>query len=125
MTLVPFGDPPSPTSPAARPWTGQIPAPAPATVYRVPRPAVITDDDGAIVAVTGRALVSAPPAKLLMAGGPPLAVTSWAGPWPVAERWWDPDRTRRQARFQLVTEDGAAWLTAVRDGRWLIEASYD
>ncbi len=122
---MPFGDPPSPRSPAGRPWPGQIPAPAPVTVYPVPRPAVITDDDGATVAVTGRALVSAPPAQLSMAEGPPLAVTSWAGPWPVTEHWWDPGRTRRQARFQLVTEDGAAWLTAVRDGRWLIEASYE
>jgi hypothetical protein len=125
VTLVPFGDAQSPSLPADRPWPGQIPAPAPATVYPVPLRAVITDDDGATVAVTGRALVSAPPAWLSTAGGPSLAVTSWAGPWPVNERWWDLARAHRCARFQLVTEDGAAWLTAVRDGRWLIEASYD
>jgi protein ImuB len=125
MTLVPFGDAQSPLLPADRPWPGQIPAPAPATVYPVPLQAVITDDDGATVAVTGRALVSAPPAWLSTAGGPSLAVTSWAGPWPVTERWWDLAVARRCARFQLITEDGAAWLTAVRDGRWLIEASYD
>jgi protein ImuB len=125
VTLVPFGDAQSPLLPADRPWPGQLPAPAPATVYPVPWPAVITDDDGAAVAVTGRALVSAPPAWLSTAEGPALAVTSWAGPWPVTERWWDLTLARRCARFQLITEDGAAWLTAVRDGRWLIEASYD
>ena len=57
--------------------------------------------------------------------GQSLAITSWAGPWPVTERWWDPASSRRQARFQLVTEDGSAWLGVVQDGRWLIEASYD
>jgi protein ImuB len=94
-------------------------------VYPAPRAAVITDDDGTAVAVTGRALISAPPAWLSTAEGPSLAVTSWAGPWPVTERWWDLAMARRCARFQLITEDGAAWLTAVRDGRWLIEANYD
>ena len=33
-----------------------------------------------------------------------------------------PRRARRRARFQLVTGDGAAWLAAVQDGRWQIEA---
>jgi len=125
VTLVPFGDAKDPLFPADRPWPAQIPAPAPATVYQVPRPAVITDDREEPVTVTGRALVSAPPARLSADGGPWLAVTSWAGPWPVTERWWDPASTRRRARFQLVTEDGNAWLAVVQDGHWLIEASYD
>ena len=75
--------------------------------------------------VTGRALVSAPPARLSADGGPLLAVISWAGPWPVTERWWRPESARRRARFQLVADDGSAWLAAVQDGQWLIEASYD
>jgi protein ImuB len=58
-------------------------------------------------------------------GGQSLAVTSWAGPWPVTERWWDPASAHRRARFQLITEDGSAWLAVIQDGRWLIEASYD
>jgi protein ImuB len=77
------------------------------------------------VGVTGRAVVSAPPVLLSADGGPWLAVTAWAGPWPVTERWWDGAGGRRRARFQLVTEDGNAWLAAVQDGQWLIEASYD
>jgi protein ImuB len=125
VTLVPFGDSRAPLLPAGRPWPGRIPAPAPATVYSVPRPARVTDDSGDAVSVTGRAVVSAAPAQLSADGGPWLTVTAWAGPWPVSERWWATATARRRARFQLVTEDGNAWLAAVQEGRWLIEASYD
>jgi protein ImuB len=142
VTLVPFGSPDDPMPASARPgglgpgrpdgpgepgrpWPGRIPSPSPATVYQPPLPARITDDSGATVTVSGRGLVSAPPARMSADGAPGLAVTAWAGPWPVAERWWDPRTARRRARFQLVTEDGAAWLVAVQNGRWLIEARYD
>ena len=123
--LVPFGEVARPARPAGRPWPGRIPAPAPSTVYPVPRQAMVTDQAGALVTVTGRGLVSADPARLSVDGGRPLAVTAWTGPWPVTERWWDPEHACRKARFQLVTADGGAWLAVVSDGRWLIEASYD
>ena len=125
MLLVPFGDTGVPPRPADRPWPGQIPAPAPATVYPAPRPAWVTDSAGTAVSVTARAQLSAPPAWLSAPGQPARAITSWAGPWPVSENWWDPARARRQARFQLVTDDGNAWLAVLQDGCWLIEASYD
>ena len=124
-TLVPFGDAQEPAFPADRPWPGRIPVPVPATVCHDPLPAQITDDAGTAVTVTGRAQVSASPARVSIGGGPWLEITAWAGPWPVAERWWRPRLARRRARFQLLTEDGAAWLAAVQDGRWLIEAKYD
>jgi protein ImuB len=124
-TLVPFGDAGDPERPPDRPWPGRIPVPVPATVCQDPLPARVTDAAGAPVTVTGRACVSAPPARMSASGGPWLAITAWAGPWPVAERWWRPQAARRRARFQLVTEDGAAWLAAVQDGRWQIEARYD
>jgi protein ImuB len=125
VTPVPFGDAAEPALPSGRPWPGRLPAPAPATVHPVPLPARVIDASGAAVIVTGRAFVSAPPARLSADGGPWLAVTSWAGPWPVTERWWRPEDTRRRARFQLVADDGSAWLAAVQDGQWRIEASYD
>ena len=125
VTLVPFGDAADPRFPAGRPWPGRLLEPAPATVYRIPRSAKVTDKSGAAVTVTGRALMSAPPAWLSAHGEPWLAITSWAGPWPLTERWWCPAISRRQARFQLVAEDGSAWLAVVQDGQWLIEASYD
>jgi protein ImuB len=125
VTLVPFGDAQDPALPADRPWPGRIPAPGPATVCRDPLPARITDGSGTEVTVTGRAQVSEHPARVSVDGGPWLDITAWAGPWPVAERWWRPRLARRRARFQLVTDDGAAWLAVVQDGRWLIEAKYD
>lgn len=67
----------------------------------------------------------APPARLSAAGVPSLAITAWAGPWPVTERWWDTATSSRKARFQLVTEDGCAWLAAVTGGRWQLEARHD
>ncbi len=127
----PSGQPPGQPSgqlsvrPVDRPWPGRIPPPAPAAVYPVPRPARVVDGSGAPVTVTGRGHVSAAPARLSVAGGPPLAITAWTGPWPVTERWWDPAHACRKARFQLVTVDGGAWLAFVKDGQWLIEASYD
>ena len=127
--LIPFGDTSEsagpPVRPADRPWPGRIPPPAPATVYQVPRQATVTDGSGSLVSVTGRGHVSGEPARLSVAGGPPLAVTAWTGPWPVTERWWDPEHACRKARFQLVTADGGAWLAIVQNGSWLIEASYD
>ena len=125
VLLVPFGDAGTPSRPPDRPWPGKIPAPGPATVYPVPLPAEVTDASGAAVTVTGRAQLSAPPAQMTASGRPRRAITAWAGPWPVTERWWDPAHARRQARFQLVTDDGRAWLAVVQDGRWMMEASYD
>jgi protein ImuB len=125
VTLVPFGDAADPLYPGGQPWPGRLPAPAPAMVCPVPVPVSVTDDSGAAVTVTGRAMVSAPPARLAAGGEPWLAITSWAGPWPADERWWRPASACRKARFQLVTGDGSAWLATVQNGRWLIEAGYD
>ena len=128
VTLVPYGDGHDRMPPPGRPdepWPGRIPPPSPATVYPSPLPARVADGSGVTVAVSGRGLVSAPPARMSADGAPWLAVTAWAGPWPVTERWWHPPAARRRARFQLVTEDGAGWLVAVQEGSWLIEARYD
>ncbi len=125
VLLVPFGDAGVPQRPADRPWPGQIPVPSPATVYPAPRSASVTDSVGAVVSVGGRAGLSAAPAQLSVEGDRPRLVTAWAGPWPVTERWWDPPQACRQARFQLVTDDGHAWLAALQDGHWQIEARYD
>ena len=125
VQAVPFGDAPGPARPADRPWPGQLPAPSPATGFPAPLAASVTDSSGHPVCVSGRVQLSAPPAWLSADGGPARAVTAWAGPWPVTERWWDPPHARRQARFQLVTEDGTAWLAALQDGRWLVAARYD
>ncbi len=124
VTPVPFGEKREPRLAAGQPWPGQVMGPAPGVVYPFAREAEVTDDAGNAVTVTGRCVVSAAPAWLAAEGEPPLRVTGWAGPWPLSERWWDPPAARRRARFQLLTGDGRAWLAAVQDGRWLIEAAY-
>lgn len=128
---TPYGDlPPQATdafnAPEAAPWPAALPAPAPADVPREPRPAEVTDRDGAPVGVSGRLRVSAGPALLaLPETRERLRILSWAGPWPLAERWWEPAAAVRRVRFQAVTEDGRAWLLTVRDGHWFVEAVYD
>ena len=107
------------------PWPGQIPAPAPATVLATPAAVGVVDAAGVPVVVSGRTELSAPPAVLTVPGRPAVGIASWAGPWPVDERWWDPARHRRRARFQVVDHQGSAHLLAVESGRWWLEASYD
>jgi protein ImuB len=121
---VPFGEKRQPRLPVGPPWPGRVMGPAPGVVYPFAREVDVTDEAGDVVTVTGRCVLSAAPAWLAADGKPPLRITGWAGPWPLSERWWDPAAARRRARFQLLTGDGRAWLAAVQDGRWLIEAGY-
>jgi protein ImuB len=124
VTHVPFGEKTEPRLAPGPPWPGRVMGPAPGVVYPFAREADVTDEAGETVTVTGRCVMSAAPAWLVIDGEPPRSVTGWAGPWPLSERWWDPVTGRRRARFQLLTGDGRAWLAAVQDGRWLIEAGY-
>jgi protein ImuB len=124
VTHVPFGEKREPRLAPGQPWPGRIMGPAPGVVYPAAREAEVTDDAGCMVTVTGRCVISAAPARLAVGGEPARRVTGWAGPWPLSERWWDTAAARRRARFQLATDDGRAWLAAVQDGRWLIEAGY-
>ncbi len=124
LQLLAFGENLAPKLAADRPWPGRIPGPAPAVVFAEPKAAAVTDPDGEPVTVSGRCAPSGRPAVLKLDGEPPLAVTGWAGPWPLAERWWDRSQATRAARFQLVTDDGRGWLAAVRDGGWQVEGGY-
>lgn len=105
------------------PWPGGIPAPSPAVVPGEPVSVEIFDDQGETVRVNGRGDVSAPPAVLAF---PTVRhrLVAWAGPWPVEQRWWSPERARRLARFQVVTEQGVAHLVGVEQQRWSILATY-
>ncbi|MCA1690877.1 MAG: DNA polymerase Y family protein [Actinobacteria bacterium] len=125
VRLVPWGYPRAPESTGGPPWPGRVPAPAPASVPPQPVPAEVVDARGDPVVVTGRGAVSAPPARLSVAGRPWAEVTAWTGPWPVDERWWDSAAHRRLARWQFVTTDGLAHLLCLEGGRWSVEATYD
>lgn len=112
-------------TPAVPPWPGSVPLPAPALVLHDPEEVRVLDAGGQLVSVDGRGLVSAAPA-VLMRSGRSQAITAWAGPWPVDERWWEA-RARRSARFQLVIErsDGPqACLVEVTAGTWWLTADY-
>ncbi len=82
----------------------------------------LLDSQGGSVIVTGRATVQAAPTTLVR-GKKKYPIRSWAGPWPVDERWWVPDQAQRIARLQITTENGAYLLVGSK-GRWRIEGSY-
>ncbi len=109
----------------AGPWPGSLPSPSPAVVHQPPLPLEVVDAEGDPVRVTGRGALSAAPAAVRFppaTGGHP--VTAWAGPWPVEERWWDPSRARRVARFQLLVGPGRLLLAVVERQRWWLAADY-
>jgi protein ImuB len=127
VTLTPAPDTtaPLPGLAGAVPWPGQVPAPAPAIVYAEPLPAEVVDAAGASVAVDGRGLLGSPPSRVRVGGRAWSAITAWAGPWLVDERWWDPAAHRRLVRLQATTGQGAAYLLRLAGGRWWVEAVYD
>lgn len=121
----PWGEQPTTSRPADRPWPGRIPDPAPATVFARPAEALVVGAEGRPVTVTGRGAVTCAPQRFRpSADAPWQPVASWAGPWPVEELWWE-EAARRVARFQVVGVDGSAWLMVVENGRWFTEAKYD
>ncbi len=107
------------------PSPGRVPPPSPASVFTEPVAAQVLDATGVAVGVSGRGAVTAPPARVSVAGAARAEVVAWAGPWPVDERWWDAPAHRRRARFQVVTADGSGWLLGLEAGRWWADAAYD
>lgn len=105
------------------PWPGGVPVPSPTVIPEQPVPVEVLDERGSMVSVTGRGEVSAPPAVLAMSSSR-QRVVAWAGPWPIEQCWWAPDRARRVARFQMVTDQGVAHLVGVEQQRWSILATY-
>lgn len=119
---------------AAGPWPGRLPSPSPAVTWSPPLPARLEAADGSPVRVSGRGVLGAPPASLhVAADGLPAtavrlagmhAVQSWAGPWPLDERWWDARRSRRVARLQVLTVDGVLLLLGLERGEWQVWGEY-
>ena len=110
--------------PEVPPWPGRLAEPSPAVVYQQPLPVGVQDGDGTPVSVSGRGVISAPPASVTFDRGRSVTVTGWAGPWPVEERWWDAGG-RRKARLQVVLADGTAHLLSREGGCWRVEAAYE
>ncbi|WP_375496714.1 DNA polymerase Y family protein [uncultured Jatrophihabitans sp.] len=126
--LVSWGDEPLPLRSPEQPWPGQLPAPAPSVLLDPPQPAQVLDADRRPVVVTDRGAVPAPPALFAMGGETPTAIASWAGPWPVDERWWSPESARRAVRCQVVDVRGRAFLVSgimTPQPHWQVDAIYD
>jgi protein ImuB len=128
--FVPWGEDHVADREPDRPWPGRLPSPAPSVLIDPPSPAQVLDAHRQPVCVTDRGAVIRPPAQLSIGGNDPVPVTSWAGPWPVDERWWDPAMSARVVRLQLVDLHGRAYLVVGEmsgDGgpRWAVEGVYD
>jgi len=156
VLALPWGQEADPARRVEHPWPGRIPDPAPATVLPVPEPLEVLDAGGAPVVVDRRLGMSAPPTWVRRQADPrderaaavrrhpssgrvgkqdgpawglPRPVEAWAGPWPIVERWWSEDASRR-ACLQLALREpdgspGSALLAAFTGGGWVLEAVYD
>jgi protein ImuB len=122
VTAVPFGDERVPARPAG-PWPAALPAPYPALTV-ADQPVDLLDADGAPVGVSARLAMTGEPARLEV-GDRRARVVSWWGPWPVVERWWDADTSRRGVRLQVQTDDGIALLLFLTGGRWFVVGRFD
>ncbi|MCU1514700.1 MAG: polymerase [Microbacteriaceae bacterium] len=123
--LVAWGDRELAGRSSKQPWPGRLPEPNPGTVFETPMPASVLDARGAAIEVDERGILSGVPDRFSTDGRTLVAVSAWAGPWPIAERWWDEASARRAQRFQVVDSAGAAWLLVLERHLWWVEARYD
>jgi protein ImuB len=148
ITLTPLGNELVPRADPGQPWPGRLPEPSPAVL--LDDPVELLDAQGVPVRVTSRGLLSAEPVQLdgstrPMGGrgpgqtrnqrtAPAGRLSWWAGPWPVDERWWDPqaEQAGRTARIQVVlesssaaSESGSALLLCYRRRHWYVEGVYE
>jgi protein ImuB len=108
-----------------QPWPGRLPEPSPTVL--LDDPVELFDADDKPVRVTSRGLFSAAPSRL-SAPGKDGKLSWWAGPWPVDERWWDPEvKAGRTARAQVLLggRSGKALLLCYRQRRWYVEGIYE
>ena len=106
-------------------WPGHLPTPLPTRVLPEPVAVYVCDENGQSVVIDSRLMVSAPPRELRFVAGKPLRIVRWAGPWPIAERWWDAKRSTRSVRFQCVIDTGIAYMLLCSAGQWTCTAMYD
>lgn len=121
--LVPFGAPAEHQRSGA-PWPGALPAPSPVAVLGRPLGCRLTDELGCPVTLSAQGLLSGRPARCTIEGeARTLSVVSWAGPWPLAVRWWE--RRAPCARLQVVTDMGIGLLLCAQRGVWQLLGRYD
>ena len=100
------------------PWPGRLPSPSPSVMLELPVPAELLDAAGGPVRLDDRHQLSSVLSTIRVDGGGVAAVRSWAGPWPVDQRWWDAATAWRGCWLQVVLGEaiGAVDASGV-DGR--------
>lgn len=121
VRMVAWNDEPVALRRLDAPWPGQLPSPAPSTVFDQPREVGVVDDEGRGVSVDGRGQISAAPTRVVADRA--YDVVAWAGPWPISETWWG--TPRRGAWLQVTASEGPSMLLSVRGGAWVLEGLYD
>jgi protein ImuB len=129
VRLVPWGDDPTPARDVDPPWPGRLPAPSPSRAPARPLPAEVLDEAGHAIEVSERGRLTGVPYRIAVDGNLPRQVLTWAGPWPLEERWWEPGGGRRCIRLQAVLDaeptGPLAVLLACEKGRWRVEGIYE
>lgn len=120
IRYVAWGDEMEPDRDPGAPWPGQLPAPAPATVFARP-PTIELTSDGVPVRMTERGGLSRPPDKLHFSNRS-HRIEGWAGPWPIHDRWWEGQVPRV---YLQVVSDAGAWLVTGGEEGWRVEGVYD
>jgi protein ImuB len=110
------------------PWRGLLPSPLPAVAFPIPEPVQIIDEVGRAVGVTRRCELTSIPCRLIRANSAALDVLTWAGPWPIEERWWAPEVAQRIVQMQVVLIDAEGAenpvLVQLQRAGWVIAAVY-
>lgn len=119
--MVPWGDRIVATAARDRPWPGHLEPPLPTTLAPDDQIDVLTAI-GERVHVTDRGDTTGTP-EYFVVGRQRLRLSSWAGPWPLAERFWLEQQPRY--RFQVVDEQSRAWVVLYDNARWRAEGRYD
>ncbi|MGF3054679.1 DNA polymerase Y family protein [Microbacterium sp. YY-03] len=119
--LVPWGDRVVTTAVRDRPWPGHLEPPLPTTLAPHDEIDVLTAM-GERVHVTERGDTAGTP-EYFVVGRQRLRISSWAGPWPIAERFWLNQQPRY--RFQVVDEQSRAWVVLYENDEWQAEGRYD
>lgn len=134
ITLTPLGDQAVPRADPDRPWPGRLPEPAPTLLLGDPSGLEVLDAQDNPVRVNVRGMFTAEPARLASTVAAYCGQLGWwTGPWPVDERWWDPDPGERQsragptARAQVLidADPPRALLLCYRGRRWQVEGVYE
>ena len=122
--LVPWGDRIVSTTVRDRPWPGHLEPPVPTTLAPHDDIDVLTAD-GERVQVTERGDTTGTPTHIVI-NRQRLRISSWAGPWPLAERFWlHGQRQPPRYRVQIVDERHRAWVVLYQSDEWCAEGRYD